>query len=205
MLSFPVCTFMWWLLQHFSPWEKRKSLKELERLPGELPLISPREVIPLAMISKISDTSCIRSVIHLQHILQLCWEMASHNLKMYDFTKWYPYCHKFSCSFQNLRSWTWINLDSIKIFAVIKKVSEIWFWNSCNGKCQYNFVIFEEGERAQLWNYGMAGVGRDLWRPSDPTSLLKQAHLQPVSQDLVQEDFVEYYRKIRVSLRMETP
>lgn len=35
----------------------------------------------------------------------------------------------------------------------------------------------------------MAGVGRGLWRPSDPTSLLKQAHLELVAQDYVQEDF----------------
>lgn len=31
----------------------------------------------------------------------------------------------------------------------------------------------------------MAGVGRDFWRSSDLTSLLKQGHLQPVARDHV--------------------
>lgn len=36
----------------------------------------------------------------------------------------------------------------------------------------------------------MAEVGRDRWRSSAPTSLLKQSQLQPLAQDYVQTDLL---------------
>jgi len=38
-------------------------------------------------------------------------------------------------------------------------------------------------------NYRLAEVGRDLWRETAPTLLLKQGHLEPVDQDYVQMGF----------------
>lgn len=35
----------------------------------------------------------------------------------------------------------------------------------------------------------MVVVGRDLWRSSDPSSLLKQGHHEPLAQDHTQEAF----------------
>ena len=43
----------------------------------------------------------------------------------------------------------------------------------------------------------MAEVGRDLWRSSAPTTLLKQGHLQLVAQDHVQTAF-EYLQGWRI-------
>jgi len=43
----------------------------------------------------------------------------------------------------------------------------------------------------------MVGVGRNLWRSSSPTPLLKQGHLKQVSQDLVQAGF-EYLQRRRL-------
>jgi len=40
-----------------------------------------------------------------------------------------------------------------------------------------------------LVNHRMVEVGRDLWRSSALTPLLKQAHLQPVAQDHVRMVF----------------
>jgi len=46
-------------------------------------------------------------------------------------------------------------------------------------------------------NYRTAGVGRELWRPSSPTPLLKQGHLQQAAQDPVQAG-LEYLQRRRL-------
>ena len=38
-------------------------------------------------------------------------------------------------------------------------------------------------------DHRMVEVGRDLWRSSGPTPLLKHGHLEPVAQDYVQMAF----------------
>jgi len=38
-------------------------------------------------------------------------------------------------------------------------------------------------------NHRMVGAGRELWRSSSPTHLLKQVHLQQAAQDHVQVGF----------------
>lgn len=40
-----------------------------------------------------------------------------------------------------------------------------------------------------LQNHSLVEVGRDLWKPSDPTLLLKQGHLEPLAQAHVQTAF----------------
>ena len=46
-------------------------------------------------------------------------------------------------------------------------------------------------------NHRMVGVGRNLWRSSSPTSLLKQDHLEQAALDHVQEGF-EYVQRRRL-------
>ena len=46
---------------------------------------------------------------------------------------------------------------------------------------------FPMGKAAQ--NHRIVEVGRDLWRSSGPTTLLKQGHLEQVVQDCVQTAF----------------
>ena len=43
----------------------------------------------------------------------------------------------------------------------------------------------------------MVGVGKDLWRSSSPTPLLKQGHLEQAAQDCVQAGF-EYLQRRRL-------
>ena len=53
-------------------------------------------------------------------------------------------------------------------------------------------ALFSFGDIFQIIMYSihrMVEVGRDLWRSSGPTSLLKQGHLKLVAQDHVQMDF----------------
>ncbi|KAK4826745.1 hypothetical protein QYF61_010998 [Mycteria americana] len=49
----------------------------------------------------------------------------------------------------------------------------------------------------QLLNHRMTEVGRDLWKASDPTPLLKQGHLDLLAQDYVQPPF-EYVQGWRL-------
>jgi len=46
-------------------------------------------------------------------------------------------------------------------------------------------------------NHRLTEVGRDLWRSSGPTPLIKQGHLEPVVQDHVQTGF-EYLQGWRL-------
>jgi len=50
---------------------------------------------------------------------------------------------------------------------------------------------------AHIQNHTTVKVGRELWRSSSPTPLLKQGHLQPVSQDHDQTAF-EYLQGWRL-------
>ena len=47
--------------------------------------------------------------------------------------------------------------------------------------------FFQKDTESQI--HRMAGVGRDLWGSSSPTSLPKQGHLEQAAQDLVQAGF----------------
>jgi len=41
----------------------------------------------------------------------------------------------------------------------------------------------------------MVGVGRDLWRSSSATTLLKQVHLEQVAQGRIQTDHLKDFSK----------
>lgn len=49
--------------------------------------------------------------------------------------------------------------------------------------------LFFDMNDKHIQNHRVAEVGSDLWRSSGPTSLLRQGHQEPVSQDYVQMPF----------------
>lgn len=55
---------------------------------------------------------------------------------------------------------------------------------------------YDENDLSQSHSHRMAEVGRDPWRPSGPSLLLRQGHPEHFAQDHIQVDF-EYLKRRR--------